>query len=93
MSLAAHEFLTSFDLHLLGQGNHFRSYQKLGAHPAVVDGVSGVAFAVWAPNAEAVSVIGDFNYWSPGADPLSVHHGAGVWEGFIPGLAQGALYK
>jgi 1,4-alpha-glucan branching enzyme len=88
-----HEPLSSFDLHLLGQGNHFRSYEKLGAHPAELHGERGVTFAVWAPNAEAVSVIGDFNYWSAGANPLSVHHGAGVWEGFVPGLAPGALYK
>jgi 1,4-alpha-glucan branching enzyme len=83
-------FLSDFDLHLLAEGKHYKSYEKLGAH---VGEAGGVHFAVWAPNAKEVSVIGDFNGWQPGANRLSVHPGAGVWEGFIAGIQTGALYK
>ncbi|MCL5743692.1 MAG: 1,4-alpha-glucan branching protein GlgB [Acidobacteria bacterium] len=85
--------LSDFDLHLLLEGNHHRSYEKLGAHLRDVAGVRGVQFAVWAPNAKEVSVIGDFNGWQPGMSPLSVHPGAGIWEGFFPGIDPGTLYK
>ena len=85
--------LTDFDLHLLAEGNHYRSYEKLGAHLREVDGVRGVQFAVWAPNAIEVSVMGDFNGWHPGANRLSVHPQVGIWEGFVPGIGPGALYK
>jgi 1,4-alpha-glucan branching enzyme len=88
-----HRFLSEYDLHLLAEGNHFRSYEKLGAHPTTIDGESGIAFAVWAPNASAVSVVGDFNYWNPGRTPMEVHYGSGVWECFVPQLGSGALYK
>src|SRR5690242_14593990 len=85
--------LTEFDLHLLAEGKHQRSYEKLGAHLREVDGVRGVQFAVWAPDAQEVSVVGDFNGWRPGVHKLAVHAGAGVWEGFFPGVRQGDLYK
>jgi len=85
-------FLTDFDLYLLGEGSHFRIYEKLGAHVMEQDGVVGTHFAVWAPNARQVSVIGDFNGWRPN-NPLQVRGPSGVWEGFIPGVRPGALYK
>jgi len=84
--------LGELDLHLLAEGNHWTSYQKLGAHPLVHDGVDGVAFAVWAPNATRVSVVGDFNDWDGRRMPMR-NRQTGVWEIFIPGLAPGRLYK
>jgi len=85
--------LTEFDLHLLAEGTHYRTYEKLGAHLRRVGGVTGVHFAVWAPNASRVSVVGDFNGWDPATHPLTRRHEAGVWETFIPGVKVGALYK
>ncbi len=85
--------LTDFDVHLFAEGRFFRSYQKLGAHCGERDQTSGVQFAVWAPNAERVSVVGDFNGWNTDANPMQARPGVGVWETFIPGLGQGALYK
>ncbi|HEY9722707.1 MAG TPA: 1,4-alpha-glucan branching protein GlgB [Oscillatoriaceae cyanobacterium] len=85
--------LTDFDLHLLSEGTHYRTYEKLGAHVKKVDGVVGTHFAVWAPNAAEVSVIGDFNGWKWGETPLALRPEAGVWEAFVPGVKQGALYK
>src|SRR5262245_56540027 len=85
--------LTDFDLHLLAEGTHYRTYEKLGAHPREVNGIAGTHFAVWAPNASRVSVIGDFNGWNPSAHPLTRRPEAGVWEAFIPGVKVGALYK
>lgn len=85
--------LTPFDLHLLAEGRHYRSFDKLGAHPCEVDGAAGVRFGVWAPNAERVEVIGDFNGWQPGVTPLRAQAESGVWEGFVPKVAVGALYK
>src|SRR4029453_9612110 len=86
-------FLTDFDLHLLSQGSHFRSYEKMGAHIATHEGAVGVYFAVWAPNAERVSVIGDFNGWSEGAHPMQLQGSSGVWEAFVPHLGSGTLSK
>jgi len=86
-------FLTDFDLHLLAEGTHYRTYNKLGAHLAELDGQPGTHFAVWAPNAREVSVIGDFNAWRPGTHPMTFRPQAGVWECFIPGVGKGALYK
>ncbi len=86
-------FLTDFDLHLLGEGNHFRSYEKLGAHLTELDGKPGVRFAVWAPNARSVSVIGDFNGWNRDANPMRSRGDSGVWEAFVPGIGQGEIYK
>jgi len=85
--------LTDFDLHLLAEGTHYRTYEKLGAHLRERNGIAGVDFAVWAPNATHVSVVGDFNGWSPHAHPLTRRSEAGVWERFIPGVKAGALYK
>jgi 1,4-alpha-glucan branching enzyme len=86
--------LTEHDIFLFKEGTHGRLYQKLGAHPLTVDGIQGTHFAVWAPNAEGVAVIGDFNRWDPHAHPLRVREdGSGIWQGFIPAVRQGALYK
>jgi 1,4-alpha-glucan branching enzyme len=81
------------DIYLLNEGNHFRLYKKLGAHPDTVNGVKGVSFSVWAPNAEYVSVIGDFNNWNRARHGLSARQESGIWEGFVPGVKQGAVYK
>ncbi|MDE3245402.1 MAG: 1,4-alpha-glucan branching enzyme, partial [Acidobacteriota bacterium] len=85
--------VSDFDLHLFNEGRHWHAYRFLGAHEHTVEGVAGVLFAVWAPNAERVSVAGDFNRWDGRCHPMRVRHGSGVWELFIPGLAAGALYK
>ncbi|HVC21383.1 MAG TPA: 1,4-alpha-glucan branching protein GlgB [Vicinamibacterales bacterium] len=85
--------LTDYDLHLLGEGTHYRSYRKLGAHVLALDGVDGVHFAVWAPNAERVSVVGDFNGWDGRVHPMRVLVPNGVWEIFIPALGVGEKYK
>ena len=85
--------LSEFDLHLMAEGTHYRNYEKLGSHVRVVDGVRGVHFAVWAPNAKRVSVIGDFNQWDGRRHPMRLHSGAGIWEIFIPGLREETVYK
>ncbi len=85
--------LTDFDLHLFGEGKLLRGYEKLGAQPRTIEGVKGVNFAVWAPNARSVSVVGDFNHWDGRRHPLKLHPTGGVWEIFIPGLAAGEKYK
>jgi len=86
--------LSDHDVYLLKEGNHFRLYEKMGSHVVTVDDVEGVHFAVWAPNAEQVSVIGDFNEWSKQSHPLKVREDeSGIWEGFIPRLGNGAVYK
>ncbi len=86
--------LTELDSYLFKEGNHFRLYEKLGSHLMTVGGVEGALFAVWAPNASSVSVIGDFNDWNKDVHALRVRHdGTGIWEGFIPGVGHGALYK
>jgi 1,4-alpha-glucan branching enzyme len=81
------------DLHLFNEGTHYRVYRKLGAHLTVVDGQEGVTFAVWAPNAESVTVMGDFNGWDKARHPLRLLGGSGIWQGFVPGLGRGAVYK
>ncbi|MEW6328297.1 MAG: 1,4-alpha-glucan branching protein GlgB [Thermodesulfobacteriota bacterium] len=86
--------ITDHDTYLFKEGNHFRLYDKLGSHVTTVGDVQGTYFAVWAPNAHKVSVVGDFNGWVPEAHPLrSRDDSSGIWEGFIPGIGQGALYK
>ena len=85
--------LSDFDRLLLGEGTHYQAYEKLGAHATVLDGVAGVVFAVWAPNARRVSVVGDFNGWDGRRHPMRRHPGAGIWELFVPGLGEGSRYK
>jgi len=85
--------LTNEDLFLFNEGSHYRLYEKLGAHPIAVDGVEGTYFAVWAPNAKQVSVIGEFNSWDKSSHPLYAKGQSGIWEGFIPGVAKGTIYK
>jgi 1,4-alpha-glucan branching enzyme len=85
--------LTDFDLHLLGEGTHHRAFEKLGAHRLRVGSTIGVHFAVWAPNAERVSLIGDFNAWDGRVHPMRRLGGSGTWELFVPELADGEKYK
>ena len=86
--------LTDHDIYLFREGSHFRLHEKMGAHVTVEGGKAGAHFAVWAPNAEQVSVMGDFNGWSTADHPLSDRaDGSGIWEGFVPGAAAGAAYK
>ena len=85
--------LTADDIHLFNEGRHVRLYERLGAHPGTHGGETGTFFAVWAPNADSVSVIGDFNGWDPGAHPLAARESSGVWEGFVAGVSEGAVYK
>ncbi len=85
--------ITDFDLYLFGEGTHYRTYEKMGAHPMTLDGVVGVHFAVWAPNAQRVSVIGWFNRWDGRHHPMQHRGNSGLWEIFIPNLIPGDLYK
>ncbi|MEN6426722.1 MAG: 1,4-alpha-glucan branching protein GlgB [Phycisphaerales bacterium] len=92
--LTEFSLLTDHDIYLYKEGNHFRLYDKLGAHLVEKDNVRGTQFAVWAPNAARVSVVGDFNQWNPQSHPLAARwDNSGIWEGFIPKLGKGALYK
>ncbi|MDL5050826.1 1,4-alpha-glucan branching protein GlgB [Oscillatoria amoena NRMC-F 0135] len=85
---------TDFDIHLFKSGKHYKLYDKFGAHPAEVKGKAGSYFSVWAPNARAVSVIGNFNHWSKTAHPLSPRWDeSGIWEGFLEGVNKGEAYK
>ena len=86
--------LSDYDIYLLKQGNHARLFEKLGSHIRTVNGSQGTYFAVWAPNAKVVSVVGDFNQWRAKAHPMKLRDdGSGIWEGFIPGVGRGQLYK
>ena len=85
--------LSEDDLYLFNQGSHFRLYEKLGAHLMTVDEVHGTYFAVWAPGAEQVFVTGTFNGWNQGSHPLRPRGQSGIWEGFVPGVGHGTLYK
>lgn len=84
--------ITEFDAYLFNEGNHHHIYEKMGAHPAEVAGVSGVYFAVWAPNARSVSVVGNFNSWDGRTHQMRLIQG-GIWDLFIPELTSGELYK
>jgi len=85
--------ISSFDLHLFNEGKLHQGYRILGSHAMQIDGIPGVRFSVWAPNAERISVVGEFNRWDGRIHPMAVHGSSGVWELFIPGIEQGALYK
>jgi 1,4-alpha-glucan branching enzyme len=85
--------LGELDLHLWGEQKHHRAYEKLGSHPLEVGGIRGVAFAVWAPTARSVSVVGDFNNWDGRIHMMRALGSSGVWELFIPGIDEGAIYK
>ena len=85
--------LSDYDLHLLNEGTHWQCYERMGAHPRTVDGVEGVNFTVWAPNATSVSLVGDFNGWDGRRHPMRKHMPGGFWELFVPELGEGALYK
>lgn len=89
-----HSLFTEFDIHLFQAGKHYKLYEKFGSHITTVNGVKGTYFAVWAPSGKSVSVVGDFNFWLEGEHQLNVRwDGSGIWEGFIPGVKKGNLYK
>ena len=85
--------LGDIDIYLFSEGNHLEMYKKLGAHPIVMDGVKGVSFAVWAPNAKRVSVVGNFNNWDGRCHIMRKYPSCGVWDIFIPDLGEGEVYK
>jgi 1,4-alpha-glucan branching enzyme len=85
--------IPAFDQHLFGEGKHWHIYSKLGGHCCQIDGVDGVLFAVWAPNAQRVSVVGDFNRWDGRVNPMRCLGDSGIWELFVPALKPGSLYK
>ena len=94
MNVISHSLFTDFDIDLFKSGKHYRLYEKFGSHIVTVDGVKGTYFAVWAPSAKAVSVIGDFNFWLEGKHELNVRWDeSGIWEGFIPNIGKGTVYK
>ena len=89
-----HSLFTEFDINLFKAGKHYRLYEKFGSHITTVDGEDGTYFAVWAPSAKMVSVVGDFNFWVEGEHQLNVRwDGSGIWEGFIPNVGKGNIYK
>ncbi len=88
-----YQFITEFDNYLFGQGTHYDLYNKMGAHPMTLDGKKGVFFAVWAPNAQKVSVVGDFNQWDRTANMMERTEPMGIYELFIPDLSEGEIYK
>jgi 1,4-alpha-glucan branching enzyme len=90
---AVSSIFSDFDRHLFGSGKHWKIYEKLGAHLRQVDGQSGVNFAVWAPNAQSVQLVGDFNHWDGRGHTMQKHVPAGIWELFVPHLEAGAKYK
>lgn len=85
--------ITEFDTYLFAEGKNYDIYEKLGAHPMTIDGVKGTYFAVWAPNARRVSVVGDFNMWDGILNPMHLHSESGIYELFIPDVMPGAIYK
>ena len=91
--VCAIEILGDIDLHLFNEGRHFKLAEALGANVMTIDGVRGTRFAVWAPNAGRVAVVGDFNTWDTRRHPMRLRHGAGIWEPFLPRVAEGTRYK
>ena len=91
--VSAPQFLTDQDLYLFNEGSNYRMYEKMGAHPITQNGAAGTLFSVWAPNAGSVSVVGSFNDWDRKKNYLSPRGSSGIWEGFIPAVTKGALYK
>jgi 1,4-alpha-glucan branching enzyme len=85
--------LTDFDLHLMSEGRHYNTYEKLGAHLATLAGISGTHFAVWAPGAKRVSIVGDMNHWDGRVHPMRPRGSSGIWELFLPEIGEGAVYK
>src|SRR5438067_7678044 len=85
--------LSDWDYHLFNEGSHHRLWEKLGSHPMERNGVAGTMFGVWAPNARAVSVVGDWNGWDPESHPLESRGASGIWEGFVPRVHKGMKYK
>jgi 1,4-alpha-glucan branching enzyme len=85
--------LSDYDLYLIGEGTHYQKYEKMGAHVTEMDGIRGVHFAVWAPNAQRVSVVGNFNLWDGRTNPMRNRGSSGIWEIFLPELDEGTLYK
>jgi 1,4-alpha-glucan branching enzyme len=92
-SYAFSTLLSEFDLHLIGEGTHYQIYETMGAHVREIEGLRGVQFVVWAPNAVRVSVVGDFNGWDGRVYPMRSRGGSGIWELFLPGLGEGMIYK
>ncbi|MGB3607404.1 MAG: 1,4-alpha-glucan branching protein GlgB [Psychroserpens sp.] len=93
-NVIAHSLFSDFDINLFKSGKHYKLYEKMGSHIMTVDGVEGTYFAVWAPSAKMVSVIGDFNFWIEGEHKLNVRWDeSGIWEGFVPGAGKGSIYK
>ena len=92
-AVATPQLLTDQDLYLFNEGSHYRLYDKMGAHLVTQRGQAGAEFSVWAPNARSVSVVGSFNSWNPKSNPLEPRGSSGIWEGYSPGVPQGALYK
>jgi 1,4-alpha-glucan branching enzyme len=90
---AAPQLLTDQDLYLFNEGSHYRLHDKMGAHLLTHNGTAGAVFSVWAPNARSISVVGSFNSWDPKSHRLEPRGSSGIWEGFIAGVTQGALYK
>ncbi len=85
--------LSEYDRHLFNHGTHYNLYDKMGAHPAVINGIEGTMFRVWAPAARRVSVIGNFNYWDGRVHQMRVLGSSGIWELFLPGISPGEIYK
>ena len=89
----AARIVSDYEAYLFGEGHWFRAWEKMGARPATIDGISGYSFVVWAPNARGVSVVGDFNQWDGRTHPLRSLGVSGLWETFLPGMTAGTLYK
>ena len=85
--------LSEFDLYLFHQGTNYHAYEMLGAHFVESDGKKGVRFAVWAPHAKSISVVGDFNEWDTRVNPMTRGRDGEIWEVFVPGIEEGAIYK